>query len=219
MNNKRHKYVALAVVIALAASLSVVAPVQTVAAASDAKVDVVVAGYINHGPMQPTVSAIKEVLAKYGDKVSVTWIDLATSQGQAYFSAHGLSAHMNILINGKYSYRINGKDVTFQWFEGQQWTKADLDAVLASLVGSSGNASPAATTTPKPSTNAKTSSSASSKTQIVSRSANVTSNQTNTVVALPNNANTQPSTPGFEAVFGVVALGIVALALILKRTK
>ena len=32
-------------------------------------VKVVVAGYMNHGPLQPTVQAIKDVLAKYGDKV------------------------------------------------------------------------------------------------------------------------------------------------------
>ena len=97
-------------------------------------ITVVVAGYINHGPLQPTVEAIKEVLAKYGDKVNVTWVDLATAQGQDYFKEHGLTAHMNVIINGKYEYQVNGKDVTFQWFEGQQWTKQDLDAVLGNLL-------------------------------------------------------------------------------------
>jgi hypothetical protein len=80
------------------------------------------------------VGAIKEVLAKYGDKVNVTWVDLATTQGQDYFKEHGLTAHMNVIINGKYEYQVNGKDVTFQWFEGQQWTKQDLDAVLGNLL-------------------------------------------------------------------------------------
>ena len=97
-------------------------------------VNVVVAGYINHGPLQPTVQAIKDVMAKYGNKVNVTWIDLGTSTGAAYFKANNLSAHMNVIINGKYTYVVNGKSVTFQWFEGQQWTKADLDAVISSLV-------------------------------------------------------------------------------------
>jgi hypothetical protein len=98
------------------------------------KITVVVAGYINHGPLQPTVGAIKEVLAKYDDKVNVTWVDLATAQGQNYFKEHGLTAHMNVIINGKYEYQVNGKDVIFQWFEGQQWTKQDLDAVLENLL-------------------------------------------------------------------------------------
>ncbi|MGA7677864.1 MAG: hypothetical protein WCA51_05785 [Dehalococcoidia bacterium] len=97
-------------------------------------ITVVVAGYINHGPLQPTVEAIKEVLAKYGDKVNVTWVDLATAQGQNYFKEHGLTAHMNVIINGKYEYQVNGKNVIFQWFEGQQWTKQDLDAVLENLL-------------------------------------------------------------------------------------
>jgi hypothetical protein len=97
-------------------------------------VSVVIAGYINHGPMQPTVRAIKEVLSKYGDKVSVTWIDLATTQGQSYFKEHGLTAHMNVIINGTSRYQVDGKIVDFQWFEGQQWTKIDLDAALANLI-------------------------------------------------------------------------------------
>ena len=29
---------------------------------------------------------------------------------------------MNVIINGKYTYQVNGKNVTFQWFEGQGWT-------------------------------------------------------------------------------------------------
>jgi hypothetical protein len=99
-------------------------------------VSVVIAGYINHGPMQPTVRAIKEVLSKYNDNVDVTWVDLATSQGQSYFQEHGLTAHMNVIINGTYEYEVNGKTVDFQWFEGQQWTEEELDTVLAGLIHS-----------------------------------------------------------------------------------
>lgn len=99
-------------------------------------VTVVVAGYINHGPMQPTVRAIKEVLSKYDGDVDVTWVDLATSEGQSYFQEHGLTAHMNVIINGTYEYEINGKTVDFQWFEGQQWTEEELDKVLAGLIHS-----------------------------------------------------------------------------------
>jgi hypothetical protein len=99
-------------------------------------VTVVIAGYINHGPMQPTVRAIKEVLSKYDGDVDVTWVDLATSQGHSYFQEHGLTAHMNVIINGKSEYEVNGKTVDFQWFEGQQWTEGELDSVLASLTHS-----------------------------------------------------------------------------------
>lgn len=104
------------------------------AAVATNAVDVVVAGYINHGPLQPTVQAIKDVLSKYGDRVKVTWIDSSTQQGQDYFKAHGLTAHMNVIINGTSRYQVSGKNVDFLWFEGQQWTKKDLDTVLASLI-------------------------------------------------------------------------------------
>ncbi|MHB8086067.1 MAG: hypothetical protein ACYDHZ_09590 [Dehalococcoidia bacterium] len=97
-------------------------------------VDVVVAGYINHGPLQPTVQAIKDVLAKYGDKVKVTWVDSSTQQGQDYFKEHGLTAHMNVIINGTSKYQVNGKSIEFTWFEGQGWTRQDLDTVLSGLV-------------------------------------------------------------------------------------
>jgi len=110
------------------------APSQTSPTVSTNHVNVVVVGYINHGPMQPTVRAIKEVLSKYDDKVTTTWIDLATSEGQSYAQEHGLTAHMNVIINGTSIYQVNGKTVDFEWFEGQQWTKEDLDSVLSNLV-------------------------------------------------------------------------------------
>ena len=108
---------------------------QAFAATSNATVNVVVVGMISHGPMQPTIDAIKNVTAKYGDRVSVTWFDLGTLEGAKYAQDHQLSAHLNILINGKYQFSRNGKDITFQWFEGQQWTKEDLDAVISDALG------------------------------------------------------------------------------------
>jgi PGF-CTERM protein len=211
MNNRMNRLVLILFALALVAPVALVTPMHGVDAASDAKVDVVVAGVQGaaHAPMQPTIDAIKEVLSKYGDRISVTWIDMDSAQGKAYYSAHGLSAHMNILINGKSTYQVNGKDVTFQWFEGQQWTKADLDAVISSLLGNGSSTTPA-TQAASTSTKAATSS-ASTKTT------NATSNQTNTAEALPNSVSAQTSTPGFEALFAVI--GIVAVALIVKRMR
>ncbi len=103
------------------------------AAWASQEVDIVVVGMINHGPMQPTVDAIRNVTSSYPE-VNVTWLDLETEAGQDYAQAHGLSAHLNILIDGRYQYDVNGKEVTFQWFEGQEWTKDDLDAVISGLV-------------------------------------------------------------------------------------
>lgn len=98
------------------------------------QVQVVAVGYIHHGPMQPTVRAISDVLAAYGDAVNVTWLDLATGEGRDYCEQNGLTAHMNVLIDGRYEYQLDGKTVVFQWFEGDSWTAADLDAVIAGVV-------------------------------------------------------------------------------------
>jgi hypothetical protein len=114
------------------ALLLLLAQVSSVAA--DNSVNIVVVGDISHGPMQPTVKAIKNVTAKYGDMVNVTWMDMGTSEGSQYAQEHGLTAHLNILINGNYHYTRNGKEIVFQWFEGQQWTKEDLDAVIAGIL-------------------------------------------------------------------------------------
>jgi len=110
-------------------------------AASD-KVNVEVGGMINHGPMQPTVEAIKEVTSSYGDKVNVTWIDITTDEGQKWLQDHGLTAHLNILINGNYKFNVDGKEVIFQWFEGQNWTKEELDAVIGDVIDNNGKAVP-----------------------------------------------------------------------------
>jgi hypothetical protein len=112
------------------------------ASTSGDKVNIVVAGYINHGPLQPTVDAIKDVISKHGDKLNVEWIDLTTDEGQKYFQDHGLTAHMNVLINGKYKYKVDGKDVDFEWFEGQNWNKNDLDTVINDVLSNNGKAVP-----------------------------------------------------------------------------
>ena len=103
---------------------------QSVLAISD-PVEVVVLGVVTHGPMQPTVRAIEEVTAKYGSQVNTKWIDFESDEGEKYAQDHGLTTHMTILINEKYEYDINGKEIVFQWFEGGQWTKEDLDIVIS----------------------------------------------------------------------------------------
>jgi hypothetical protein len=98
-------------------------------------VRVVIVGVINHEPLKETVDKIKEVLAKYGDKLDITWIDSDTVYGGVYAATNDLKAHMNIVINDQCTCKVNDKDITFQGFEGGQWTMQDLDAVLVSLVG------------------------------------------------------------------------------------
>ena len=123
------------------AILILIVSASMVLASQDDNIEVVVLGMTNHGPMQPTINAIKEVTSKYPD-VNLIILDFESQEGQNYAQEHGLSAHLNIIINGKYQYNINGKEITFQWFEGQQWTKDDLDAVISNILSDSGGITP-----------------------------------------------------------------------------
>jgi hypothetical protein len=116
--------------------------VSVVSALPDNQVEVVVLGMVNHDPIQPTVNAIKEVTSKYGSDVNLKLIDMENEEGQKYSKEHNLKAHLNVVINGKYQYKVNGNKITFQWFEGQQWSKEDLDEVISSLLNNKGNVIP-----------------------------------------------------------------------------
>ena len=99
------------------------------------KVHVVVAGYFTHGPMQPTIRVIKKVISKFKkNDVSVQWVNLNTSKGKDYFKEKKLTAHLNIIINDKITYRVNNKTVTFQMFEGSSWKKNELESVINKLI-------------------------------------------------------------------------------------
>jgi hypothetical protein len=101
-----------------------------VAAESQAPIQIVEI-MMPHGPMQPTLRAVDEVVAKYGDKVNLTKYDITAVEGGKYAKDNGITAHFDLFINGKDTYVNNGTTVTFQWFEGEGWKKADLDAAIA----------------------------------------------------------------------------------------
>jgi hypothetical protein len=88
--------------------------------------------YLNHGPVQPVLADIEEVLATYAGKVSVSRHDAGTAEGEDFAKDHGLTGHvaLAVLIDGQ---------VRFQGFpagrspvkeaEGN-WTIEDLDRAL-----------------------------------------------------------------------------------------
>lgn len=113
--------------------LSSFSTMNMIFAAND-KIDIVVVGFTEHGPLQPTIKAIKDVVSKYGDKIKLTIISSSTDEGSKYMKKHKLDAHLNVVINGKYKYNVNGKKIVFQWFEGKQWTKKDLEDVINNIL-------------------------------------------------------------------------------------
>jgi hypothetical protein len=100
--------------------------------------------YMNHGPMQPTIRNLKDILAEYHGKVIPQWFDADSSSGKKFMKKKKIQGHIPllILVNGKKSFSINGKGITFQGFpsgagpfktvEGN-WGIADLRQLLDNL--------------------------------------------------------------------------------------
>jgi hypothetical protein len=100
--------------------------------------------YMNHGPMQPTIRNLQELLGEYHGKVTAQWFDADKASGKDFMKRKKIHGHIPILIlvNGKKSFSINGKDITFQGFptgaspfktvEGN-WAIADLRQLLNNL--------------------------------------------------------------------------------------
>ena len=53
----------------------------SVHAANPVKVDVL---YMNHGPLRDTLKEIKGVFSGYGDKITVSWHDFETEEGDIH---------------------------------------------------------------------------------------------------------------------------------------
>jgi hypothetical protein len=102
--------------------------------------------YLNHSPLRPTLTAVDEVLASYGDRVEVNRYDVDTPEGETFAKAHKLTGHtpLAIFINGSMDLTVDGRQVKFFSFpKGQgtfmapagSWTVEDLDAALAQATG------------------------------------------------------------------------------------
>jgi len=96
--------------------------------------------YMNHPPMQPTVREIRDVLTKYGEKVSVSWYDADTKEAQTFAAAKGLHEHIPIAIwiDDAQKIKLGPRTVTFVGFpKGSgpgpfqgDWTMQDLKTAL-----------------------------------------------------------------------------------------
>ena len=105
----------------------------TLFAAKEVKVEVL---YMNHGPLLPSIEQIKQVFSKYGNKISVSWYDFETKEGEQFMAKKGLTQHVPLVIwlDGKSALPVNGKEIKFVGFptgsgpaafQGK-WTMDDL---------------------------------------------------------------------------------------------
>jgi hypothetical protein len=99
--------------------------------------------YMNHGPLRPTVEQIKQVLSGYGDKVSSSWYDFESRDGEKFMAQKGLKQHIPLVIwvNGKPAVSVAGKEVQLMGFPSGsgpaafqgKWTMEDLRKALDQL--------------------------------------------------------------------------------------
>jgi hypothetical protein len=109
----------------------------TLFAAKEVKVEVL---YMNHGPLLPSLEQIKQVFSKYGNKITVSWYDFESKEGEQFMAKKGVTQHVPLVIwmDGKFTILVNGKEIKFvgfptgsgpAFFQGK-WTMDDLRQAL-----------------------------------------------------------------------------------------
>ena len=101
--------------------------------------------YMNHGPLQPTLKAIRELCNGYGKAVAVSWYDFESPGGEKFMAKKGVHQHLPLVvwIAGKPAVKVNGKEIEFVGFptgsgppsfQGK-WTLEDLREALDQAAG------------------------------------------------------------------------------------
>ena len=109
----------------------------TAYASKQTKVEVL---YMNHGPLMDTVNKMKNLFSKYGAKVSVSWYDFDSTEGEQFMAKKGIKQHVPLVIwiDGSTDVSIGAKKLQFTgfpsgsgpaFFQGK-WTFDDLKAAL-----------------------------------------------------------------------------------------
>jgi hypothetical protein len=112
----------------------------TVIAAKPVKVEVL---YMNHGPLQDTLSSMRKIFSQYKEKVSVSWHDFDTKEGEQFMAKKGIKQHIPLVIwmDNQVKLKVGAEEITFagfptgagpQFFQGK-WTLADLQKALDQL--------------------------------------------------------------------------------------
>lgn len=107
-------------------------------AAKETKIEVL---YMNHGPLMDTVNKMKSLFSRYGNKLTVSWYDFDTKEGEEFMTKKGIKQHVPLIvwIDGSQVVVIGGvRNVQFAGFptgsgpasfQGK-WTMDDLKAAL-----------------------------------------------------------------------------------------
>jgi hypothetical protein len=98
-------------------------------AAKPARVEVL---YMNHGPLMDTLDKMKGVFSSYGNKISVSWYDFESKEGEDFKAKKGINRHVPLVVD------VGQKQIKFVgfptgagpvFFQGK-WTIDDLKTAL-----------------------------------------------------------------------------------------
>lgn len=114
-----------------------IASTESAYAAKTARVEVL---YMNHGPLMETLDRMRDVFSGYGDKISVSWYDFESKEGEDFKAEKGISRHVPLVIwiDGDTVVNLGQKQVRFvgfptgagpAFFQGK-WTMDDLRTAL-----------------------------------------------------------------------------------------
>jgi hypothetical protein len=101
--------------------------------------------YMNHGPLQASLQEIRNVFSQYKGKISVSWYDFESKEGEEFMAKKKITQHIPLAIwmDDQVKFQVEGKDIIFAgfptgsgpaFFQGK-WTMADLQKVLAQITG------------------------------------------------------------------------------------
>ena len=109
-------------------------------AANPVKIEIL---YMNHGPLQSTLQEMRTLFAQYGKKISVSWYDIDTENGERFMAKKGIRGHIPLVIwlNDYVKFQVDGKELIFagfptgsgpRFFQGK-WKMDDLKQILNTL--------------------------------------------------------------------------------------
>jgi len=115
---------------------------STVLPAKPVRIDVL---YMNHGPLLSTLKEIKAIFEKYEKKITVSWHDVDTDDGEKFMAKKRITQHIPLVIwmDDQVKFKVGDKEIIFAgfptgsgpaFFQGK-WTMADLQSVLDQVTG------------------------------------------------------------------------------------
>jgi hypothetical protein len=101
--------------------------------------------YMNHGPLQDTLKKVKNVFSSYGNRLSISWYDFNSREGEQVKVRKGINQHIPLVIwiDDSPVVVLGGRKVQFAgfptgsgpaFFQGK-WNLDDLKAALDQSTG------------------------------------------------------------------------------------